>query len=61
MKRNIVHIKSADDFKKIKQQETFDCECEKCGHIIEESEEHCEDITCPKCGGNMREIGTDHE
>jgi len=33
--------------------ETFKCECIKCGYKME-SEKHCKDIKCPKCGGQMR-------
>jgi len=31
----------------------YDCECLKCGNIIS-SDQHCKDIKCPKCGGEMR-------
>lgn len=31
----------------------FSCECLECGHT-EESEEHCRDIACSECGGDMR-------
>ena len=31
----------------------FNCECIKCGHKVT-SEEHCAEIKCPKCGGQMR-------
>lgn len=29
------------------------CECLKCGYT-EETEGHCVDKKCPKCGGEMR-------
>ena len=32
---------------------SYDCECVKCGHKVT-SEEHCDRIKCPKCGGQMR-------
>jgi len=35
------------------KEETFKCECLDCGHKLE-SEKHCSDIKCPKCGGEMR-------
>ena len=35
------------------EQGTVRCECLDCGHILE-TEEHCADITCPECGGQMR-------
>ena len=35
------------------QEETYNCECIKCGHK-EESTEHCQDIKCSECGGEMR-------
>lgn len=31
----------------------YDCECIKCGHTMQ-SDKHCKDIKCPKCGGQMR-------
>ena len=31
----------------------YNCECIACGHKLE-SEEHCANIKCPKCGGQMR-------
>jgi phage head maturation protease len=31
----------------------YRCECLNCGHVME-SEKHCRDIKCPKCGGEMR-------
>jgi len=40
-------------FKKPEKKETFTCECLDCGHTLE-TEEHCKDIECPKCGGKMR-------
>ncbi len=36
--------------------EKYKCECIKCGHKLE-SEKHCKDIKCPKCGGEMRRVG----
>jgi len=32
---------------------TYECECVDCGHKVE-TEKHCADIECPKCGGKMR-------
>jgi len=32
---------------------TYHCECIECGHKME-SKEHCKDITCSECGGEMR-------
>jgi len=31
----------------------YTCECIKCGHTIT-TDEHCKDLTCDKCGGEMR-------
>lgn len=36
-------------------QDNFVCECLECGHIVE-SEDHCKDIECPECGGEMRRL-----
>ena len=33
--------------------EMYSCECLKCGHTME-SKQHCRDIKCPECGGEMR-------
>ncbi len=33
--------------------ETYRCECVDCGHTMT-SEEHCSDLECPECGGEMR-------
>jgi hypothetical protein len=33
--------------------EKFKCECIKCGHK-QESDQHCNTLKCPKCGGDMR-------
>ena len=36
-----------------KTKEIFNCECLNCGYKMQ-SEKHCSDIKCPKCGGEMR-------
>jgi len=33
----------------------YECECIKCGYKMG-SDEHCADIKCPKCGGEMRRV-----
>lgn len=33
----------------------YRCECLDCGHV-QESKEHCRDIKCEKCGGEMRRV-----
>lgn len=33
--------------------ESYTCECIECGHVMT-STEHCRDLKCPKCGGQMR-------
>jgi len=35
------------------EKQTYSCECLDCGHKVE-SDEHCRDIECPECGGEMR-------
>jgi len=37
----------------ILQKGRFICECIECGHI-EETDAHCKELKCPKCGGQMR-------
>ena len=34
-------------------KQNYQCECIKCGYQME-TEEHCADILCPECGGEMR-------
>ena len=34
-------------------KETFNCECISCGYKMT-SDKHCSELTCPKCGGEMR-------
>jgi len=36
-----------------KMAKQFNCECLKCGYVLKTSE-HCVDVKCPKCGGQMR-------
>jgi len=33
--------------------ETYECECIECGHKAT-FDEHCKDVKCPECGGEMR-------
>ena len=35
------------------QAQSYTCECLECGKKVESSE-HCKDIKCPECGGEMR-------
>lgn len=37
----------------IETAEKFNCECIKCGYK-KTTEQHCKDLKCPKCGGQMR-------
>lgn len=36
-------------------KESYTCECIECGHTLE-TDEHCNTIKCPKCGGDMRRL-----
>lgn len=36
-----------------KDVKEYECECLECGHTMT-SDEHCKDIKCPECGGEMR-------
>ena len=38
---------------KDKQAMTYDCQCIQCGHTLT-SEQHCAELNCPECGGQMR-------
>lgn len=50
------HCKEHDGtFEAAKSEETYTCECVDCGNKIE-TDEHCKDIKCPKCGGEMRRV-----
>ena len=37
------------------KKQTYTCECLECGYILE-TNKHCRDIKCPKCGGEMRRV-----
>lgn len=39
----------------IEEKQKFNCECIKCGHK-KQSEKHCKDLKCEKCGGQMRRV-----
>jgi len=39
----------------IKEQQLFVCECIKCGYQMQ-TDQHCDQISCPKCGGTMRRL-----
>ena len=45
--------KSKASYAKEKTKKKYTCECIKCGHILE-TDKHCKDIKCSKCGGQMR-------
>ncbi|MBN1253984.1 MAG: hypothetical protein JXA50_01755 [Deltaproteobacteria bacterium] len=40
-------------FDDLEAKAKYTCECIKCGHQIE-TDRHCKDLKCPKCGGQMR-------
>jgi len=40
----------------IQMRDTFNCSCIKCGYKIMKSEQHCSELKCPKCGGQMRRV-----
>lgn len=42
-----------DEHEKQATPTVYSCECIECGHEVE-SEDHCRDIKCPECGGEMR-------
>jgi len=44
-----------DDAKAADEGKSYRCECIECGHQMD-SEEHCQDIKCPECGGEMRRV-----
>ena len=37
------------------EKQNYNCECIECGYKMA-SDEHCNDIECPKCGGEMRRV-----
>jgi len=47
------HIKDAKDFAIL--QSPYECECIECGYRMT-SDQHCKDLKCPKCGGQMRRV-----
>lgn len=44
---------AAEKTQEIIEKAKYICECIKCGHQIE-TDKHCKDLKCPKCGGQMR-------
>jgi len=36
-------------------QGRYECECLDCGYIMQ-TDQHCRDVKCPKCGGEMRRV-----
>jgi len=52
--RQLKMTKLLERYKKSsKETASFNCSCVKCGHKIT-SDEHCVNLKCPKCGGQMR-------
>jgi len=37
------------------EEKAYRCECIECGYVVT-SDEHCRDLKCPKCGGQMRRV-----
>lgn len=35
------------------KMEKFECQCLNCGYVMSSSQ-HCNELTCPRCGGQMR-------
>ena len=50
--KNIIHQR-LETSKKVKDSQKKSCSCVKCGYKVTSSE-HCVNIKCPKCGGEMR-------
>lgn len=55
-----IRMKGLDEimFEKLKdvdaeEEKKFNCECPECGHKLQ-TDKHCRDIKCPKCGVTMR-------
>ena len=46
---------AGDDIRVYEYQQKFICQCIKCGYVME-SEQHCSEIKCPECGGDMRRL-----
>jgi len=47
-----VAVRSLEKFRE-ERKKKYECECIECGHIIE-TNDHCKDIVCLECGGQMR-------
>ena len=45
--------KKEEKAEEAEKKEDYECECLECGEVITSSE-HCKDIKCPKCEGEMR-------
>jgi len=44
---------TATEPSKGEEKQKYNCECIKCGYKMT-SDEHCDKLKCPKCGGDMR-------
>ena len=51
----IEEIEGIEEEIEIEEKQVYQCECIECGYKME-SEEHCRDLECPKCGGQMRRV-----
>jgi HK97 family phage prohead protease len=48
-------LDSAEKEELEEEKQQYNCECIECGHQMV-SDDHCKDIKCPKCGGEMRRV-----
>ena len=44
---------SPETLEELGMKAKYDCECLSCGHVVN-TDKHCVDLKCPKCGGEMR-------
>jgi len=55
LKERLDELYTATEPSKGEEKQKYNCECIKCGHKMA-SNEHCDTIKCPECGGEMRRL-----
>jgi len=55
LKERLDELYTATEPSKGEEKQKYNCECIKCGYKMA-SDEHCDKIKCPECGGEMRRL-----
>jgi len=55
LKERLDELYTATEPSKGEEKQKYNCECIKCGYKMT-SDEHCDKLKCPECGGEMRRL-----